>query len=330
MKRKVLWLFLSFLMALTLVAWSCGGTKTEDGVQEEEVIEKEPVIVATIDVVGDYFSNTPTAITVGQEGVWVAINLSRVVMIDPELNEAVKQSARIGAYDVAVGYGSVWCTCVDGNSVTRLDLAENTGEQIDVGHAPGGVAVGENSVWVANSDDGTISRIDIETNEVVENIYIGCSGLFDVLVTEGAVWVTAFAENCVYKIDAQTNQVEGEAIRVGASPCRLAYGGNSVWVANSDDGTISRIDIETNQVIQTIQVGNNPLGIAFGKSAVWVANRMDKTVSVIDSRTNALIYTIDIPGYPIDIAFGEGSIWVLWVWVDADENWLAKVSRIDS
>ncbi|HEY31833.1 MAG TPA: hypothetical protein G4O10_01860 [Dehalococcoidia bacterium] len=55
MKSKTLSLFLSCLVALTLVAWSCGGTKPVDGQQEEEeeeeeeeVIEKEPLIVVTL------------------------------------------------------------------------------------------------------------------------------------------------------------------------------------------------------------------------------------------------------------------------------------------
>ncbi len=41
MKRKALWLFLSCLIALTLVAWSCGGTTPMDGEQEEEEEEEE-------------------------------------------------------------------------------------------------------------------------------------------------------------------------------------------------------------------------------------------------------------------------------------------------
>ncbi|UCB42138.1 MAG: ABC transporter substrate-binding protein [Dehalococcoidales bacterium] len=55
MKRKFLWLFLSCIMALTLVAWSCDGA---DGEQEEEEEEEEPQYGGTLRVAMGSDTNT--------------------------------------------------------------------------------------------------------------------------------------------------------------------------------------------------------------------------------------------------------------------------------
>ncbi|HEY31864.1 MAG TPA: hypothetical protein G4O10_02015 [Dehalococcoidia bacterium] len=61
MKRKLLWLFLSCLVVLTLVAWSCGGTTSVNGEEEEEEEELKPSEVGEctfeIDVVGQGNTN---------------------------------------------------------------------------------------------------------------------------------------------------------------------------------------------------------------------------------------------------------------------------------
>jgi hypothetical protein len=49
MKRNILWSFLSFIMVLTLVAWSCDGTPSGEQEEEEEEQEEEEVSFTMLD-----------------------------------------------------------------------------------------------------------------------------------------------------------------------------------------------------------------------------------------------------------------------------------------
>lgn len=122
--------------------------------------------------------NEPSAIAVGEHGVWVADDLDdTVTRIDPATGGVIATipvGLRPGA--IAVGAGSIWVTQPFDDSIARIDPHTNAvADSVAVGKAPAGVTVGAGSVWSANSGDGTVSRIDPGSGEVTATIATGGS-----------------------------------------------------------------------------------------------------------------------------------------------------------
>jgi len=119
-----------------------------------------------------------------------------VTEFDPATDRVVSQIT-VGQTPsaVAVGSESLWVANLEHDTVSRIDvpaLGSGRGvtvETIPVGDGPVDVAYGEGAVWVANTFDGTVSRIDAETNEVVATIEVG-ERPQRIAAGAGAVWVT--------------------------------------------------------------------------------------------------------------------------------------------
>lgn len=118
------------------------------------------------------------AVTVGEEGVWVAraagpnADRTQLVQIDPQAAKVVGDPIPVpGAVplDLVAGDG-VWVTDSGGalrpqsaGRVSRMDPAMPTmrGPVLRVGERPSAIALGEGAVWVTNEDDGTLTPITI-------------------------------------------------------------------------------------------------------------------------------------------------------------------------
>lgn len=111
--------------------------------------------------------DSPTAVTVGTDGVWVAnFNDATVTHIDPATNRQVGQPIIVGGRPggIAAGEGFVWVTRPESDSVIRIDPIESewTGEVFDVGDGPQGIAAGAGNVWTADQGSDTITRLTLE------------------------------------------------------------------------------------------------------------------------------------------------------------------------
>jgi YVTN family beta-propeller protein len=94
---------------------------------------------------------------------------------------------------VAVGFGSVWVTTLEDDTVWRIEVP-GAGEAdvlkpVSVGDGPVDIAVGDDAVWVVNSLDGTVSRIDPAKNAVIATVEVGNEPR-RVAVGDDEVWVT--------------------------------------------------------------------------------------------------------------------------------------------
>ena len=96
----------------------------------------------------------------------------------------------LGPSAIAVGEDGVWVADTLDDAVVRIDPRLARGDDNDpVGRAPTGIAVGAGSVWVANSGDGTVTRIDPAGGRDPQTIAVGGSPQ-SLVVARGQVWVT--------------------------------------------------------------------------------------------------------------------------------------------
>jgi peptide/nickel transport system substrate-binding protein len=210
---------------------------------------------------------------------------------------------------VAFGFGSLWVTSSDAQTVTEVDVRGRVvRDTIHVGSGPTGIATGGGAVWVANSLSGTISRIDPGTASVVQTIPLGARPA-DVAVGDASVWVAVPSSNGIVQIDATTGRVV-KTVHLDAPPTSLVFGGGALWAASESGRTVARIDPGSDAVTQTVPVGGAPAAIAYGDSAVWVANSLDGTVSRVNPARGAIEATVAIGNGPDALAVGRNGIWV--------------------
>jgi YVTN family beta-propeller protein len=223
----------------------------------------------------------------------------------------LRAAVRLGATPtrIATGFGALWVTSFDGQSVARVDLQQHqVGQTIAVGSGPTGVAVGAGDVWVANSLDGTVSRIDPGTDRVVQTIAVG-SRPTDVTFAAHSIWVANAGDDTISRLDP----ISGRLLRTVAlddAPTALTVGAGSVWAASETGRTVSQVDPSTGSVTRTVTVGGGPAGIAFGAGDVWVANSLDGTVSEIDPGRGTVEATVPVGNGAADVAAGPAGVWV--------------------
>ncbi|MGA2927152.1 MAG: protein kinase [Solirubrobacteraceae bacterium] len=104
---------------------------------------------------------------------------------------------------IAVGQGGVWVANNTDGTVSRIDpgTGKVAGNPIAVGNSPDAIAVGQGGVWVANNSDGTVSRIDPGTGKVAGNAIAVGNSPDAIAVAQGAVWVANANDNTVSRID---------------------------------------------------------------------------------------------------------------------------------
>lgn len=258
-------------LALAPLAAGCGG---EDE-PEPPSVELAPQPERPIEVGG-----TPTAIAVGEGGVWVADNgAGTVSQIDPTSREVV-------------------------------------GKPIEVGSGPSAIAVGEGGVWVASGDD-SVYRIDPETQDA-ERAPVRVGDPRGIAAGEGAVWVGSGAGDTVTQLDPDSLEAVGEPIAVGGRPGDVVVGDGRVWALGTEDGTVTEIDAATGEVSATIEVGEfGALALSLADDGLWVARATDQlareiTLGRIDPDSAELDEdSIPLPNAanPVRLAGGEGALW---------------------
>jgi YVTN family beta-propeller protein len=273
----------------------------------------------------------PSAVTVGESGVWVANRDDGTISrINPQTNEVELEAPAQGApSDIAVTpkfelFGSE--TPVVANGPLDANIATFDGatgaEQNVIRLAAGGssnglahVAAGERTLWVAAADR-RVGRLNAGAGRLADPIFIepprderADSYFSGIAVGEEGVWLAGDPlDPTVWRIDPVTGELAA-AIPLPFPPKDIAAGAGGVWVTSQLDDTVSRIDPATNEITATVAVGRGAAGVAIGAGSVWVANSVGGSVSRIDPRT-LRVETIDVEGSPDEIAVGTDAVWV--------------------
>jgi streptogramin lyase len=203
-------------------------TCTEDGLARVDATTHE---VRHVDLDTPSLYGGSGAIAAGEGAVWMVVDGEKceacvLVGVDPE---SMKVTHRLdldeGASSVGVGFGSVWVTNPEADTVTRVDHGsdEVRGETTVEGSAQF-LAVGESAVWVFDQLEGNVIELDPDGMEVriVEADMAGAGG--SIATGEGSVWVRG-GLTLLEEIDEETGEI---LARYGPK----SSGGGGVVVAN--------------------------------------------------------------------------------------------------
>jgi DNA-binding SARP family transcriptional activator/streptogramin lyase len=253
-------------------------------------------------------AGTPTRSRYGADAVWVKPLSAQLIRIDPRTNRVVATIAiGTGWGDIAFGFGSVWATSFDTNTVSRIDPRTNRviARIATHGLAPMGIAATRDAIWVANhhadpagrrNQTGSVVRIDPHTNRVVAKIPLGAhnevGGPDNMTATAGGVWLDIPNQALIVRIDARTNQVSAKIpVEIGCG--HLAGGAGAVWVAEGCSNSIVRIDPASNRIVRRIVTTANTYPLVFAHGSVW-ATTNDLRLIRIDPSSNSIVDSFDI------------------------------------
>ncbi|MGB9183938.1 MAG: ABC transporter substrate-binding protein [Solirubrobacteraceae bacterium] len=268
----------------------------------------------------------------GATTVHVAPNSLAVIDVhDNRVIDSVPVGARPGG--VAAGFGSLWVTNLDDQTVSRIDPTSlRTLRTIPVGRPPIGVATSAHGVWVVESnlnpyanpatDSVVVDRVDPEFDTVGASLPLAnvvSNGPGVVAARGNSVWV-APSTGLLTRLDAVSGAV-AQRLDPNASPSGIAIGNGAVWLSDTEADNVVRVD--PTGLLTPIPVGNGPAGITVGAGGVWVVDSLDDTLVRIDPGTRSPTATIRVGGSPAGVAFGAGSLWVA-------NSGDGTVTRIDS
>jgi streptogramin lyase len=276
----------------------------------EVVVPSYAVIELTPDQIVAKILAESGQVALGEGALWL-LGEKTVSRIDLDTNQSVANMP-VGEFlqALAIGYGAVWATGLDG-TVTRIDpLTNQVSGTIPVAPSSGlnGIAAGAGAVWVSSGEQGTVYRIDPSTNQVLATIQVELWAS-QIATTEDAVWVTNPNNPILTKIDPGTNEVSA-AIRLDCATRELAVDATAVWVACDSVPALLRIDPVTNQIVARIAVGNHPRGVAIGPSGIWVASITDNTLTLIAPGTNQVTAVYQVGQSPVDVVVVQDELWV--------------------
>jgi DNA-binding SARP family transcriptional activator len=232
---------------------------------------------------------TPSAVAIGEGGVWVAdARRGLVVRLPPGYGEITARIAyrrtiprrpnaggfRLDPTSLAAGAGAVWLT--DGSArLRRVDPRTRRVTSIAAPRPLDGVTVGAGAVWAFSARHATVVRVDPRSNAVTDSIRIvtrgGAEAPFPVGIaaTADAVWVLNGNTATVTRIDPQQRGVTDTiAIGVDRIPSDIAAAGRTVWIANFD-GSLSRIDPGRREPA-SVWVGESLNAVASDGARIWV------------------------------------------------------------
>lgn len=176
------------------------------------------------------------AVAYGAGSLWVSSPAARrgegkdlVVRYDTH-TAGVADRIRVGATPIfmAFGFGKLWVSNYDGDSVSVITPGQHTAKTIPLGDGPLGIASGEGAVWVVLYGERQLLRLDPLTGKVVARITVG-DGPLSVAAAEGSVWVTNREDATVSQVDPQRNRVR-RTIDVQMPPYGVAASGGRAWV----------------------------------------------------------------------------------------------------
>ena len=235
-----------------------------------------------------------------------------VAMVDPA-GTRVECCVTVGRGPtaVAVGEGGVWVTNSASGTVTKLDPA--TGKSLDtvgVGSDLNDVAVGLGYVWVADGNDGTVTQIDPRLDQVVRPIPQGGPSpvrpdpVFYVAVDSTHVWATRGSQ--LVQIDPDTGVVRVWANNLG-NPTGLTTGGGYVWVTSQTQNELFRVDPAQPNRVDHEPLPAEPLAPVFARGSLWVVVGTEILQIHPDGLTAGAAY--NVAGVPASLAVGNGALW---------------------
>ena len=73
----------------------------------------------------------------------------------------LETTVAVGDAPVGIAFDGthIWVTNYNDNTVSRIDVSNYVGADVDVGSSPSDAAVDGNNIWVANRDDDTVSKL---------------------------------------------------------------------------------------------------------------------------------------------------------------------------
>jgi virginiamycin B lyase len=200
---------------------------------------------APVDI-GGQIPTSEATIGVGEGGVWMIRDTRQreLIKVDPQVQSrkvVFEEPAPPGAVSVRVGFGSVWVSSPESNTITRVDPASGTTlASITVGERPQFFVAGEGAIWTLDQIGGSVSRIDPDTNAVSATIQLGetVEG-GDIAAGGGFVWARSSA-TLLFKIDPLTNQI---VARYGppSGSGSVAADDQYTWITAHDINTIWRL-----------------------------------------------------------------------------------------
>jgi YVTN family beta-propeller protein len=176
------------------------------------------------------------AIAFGAGSLWVSSPAKKrgegpdlVVRYDNRTARIVDR-IRVGATPIfiAFGFGKLWVSNYDGDSVSVITPGQRTARTIPLGDGPLGIASGEGAVWVVLYGERELLRLDPLTGKVAARIPVG-DGPLSVAAAEGSVWVTNREDGTVTQVDPDTNRVV-RTVDVQMPPYGVAVSGGKAWV----------------------------------------------------------------------------------------------------
>jgi streptogramin lyase len=214
-------------------------------------------------------TDTPNAVAVSKDGVFVTAGASLTARIDPETNKIAASEDQNSSYDLGAGFGFAWGTNFLDNNVQRYEPRSMTITEITqgLGKEPRFVSVGPDAVWVLASD-GTLSRLEqadgsqdlpkTTTTKAQSGQYPG-----GMAVDDQGVWIAE--SNNLWRHDPKTGELT-QTISLGSGIVAngVAVGGGSVWVTDFSDGEVVRYDEKTKQIAPPIDINGDSSKIAVG------------------------------------------------------------------
>ena len=289
---------------------------------EEDSPEAVTTGVATIDV-GDPVDS----IVVGEVNVLAGSHdASTLTTIDPEADPLQAGEPRRVNHPtaVAVGYGSVWVTSSNVDSLLRFGPeTRDVAKLIKAGAGPADVAVGD-SVWVVNRDDGTATEIDPPTSTPEATVAV--SARPESVATEGEVaWVASPSQGSLTRIDSSSDgEPAAQPFAIGGAPADLAISGESLWMVDASRGTLAELSVQDGQPLrEPIELGGQPVAVAVGPTAVWVADKARDLAIRVDPDRPAEPEKVEVGHRPVAIAVGAGSVWV----TNAGDGTVTRITR---
>jgi DNA-binding SARP family transcriptional activator len=242
----------------------------------------------------------------------IVVPPNSVARID-ENGQKVESFVGVGRHPtaVAVGEGGVWVANSESASVTRLDPA--TGKFVDtigVGADLNDIAVGFGSVWVADGNDGTVTQIVPSLDQAGATIPSGGQPavapdpVFYVAVDSKYVWATR--GNRLLRIDPHTFHVQVWA-GVG-NPTGLTTGGGYVWVTTAS-GNLLRIDSRTPGRVDSQPLIDPGISPVYTRNSVWPIIGPDVVQFYPTSLTPGK--AIPVKGRASALAAEDGTLWAV-------------------
>lgn len=237
--------------------------------------------------------------------------------------------------------GFVYTADERGNSISRINLADNQVQKFRISVSPHNVQISRDGQMLlavgapANGgghshgaesekhDDGGIksgehgdehggalgkllifdaAKIGVDQPSEIE---VGRHPAHVVVDSQGKfIYVSNSEDDTVSVVDAAQKKVVN-TVKTGKFPhgLRISPDGREIYVANTGDGTVSVIGTSEQKEIARIPVGKAPVQVGFTPdgSRVFVSLRDENSVAVIDAKTRRKIASLSVGNQPIQM-----------------------------